>query len=64
MAPYVVGCDLHRSSGTDIDLSGKNAIVTGAAEGIGFAVTQGLAKAGAAVVANGGTWPRAAGLLW
>ena len=36
-----------------IDLSGKTAIVTGSTEGIGFAIAQGLAKAGAAVVVNG-----------
>ncbi|TCM14172.1 NAD(P)-dependent dehydrogenase (short-subunit alcohol dehydrogenase family) [Novosphingobium sp. PhB165] len=37
----------------NVDLSGKTALVTGSTEGIGFAVAQGLAKAGAAVVING-----------
>lgn len=36
-----------------IDLSGKIAIVTGSTGGIGFAIAEGLAKAGAAVVING-----------
>src|SRR5947209_1541408 len=36
-----------------IDLSGKRAIVTGSSAGIGFAIAQGLAAAGAAVVING-----------
>ena len=39
----------------NIDLSGKTAIVTGSTEGIGFAVAQGLARAGATVVVNGRT---------
>lgn len=38
-----------------IDLSGKTAIVTGSTEGIGFAIAQGLAAAGAAIVVNGRT---------
>jgi NAD(P)-dependent dehydrogenase (short-subunit alcohol dehydrogenase family) len=38
-----------------IDLSHKTAIVTGSTEGIGFAIAQGLAKAGATVVINGRT---------
>ena len=36
-----------------IDLSGKTALVTGSSEGIGFAIANGLAQAGAAVVVNG-----------
>ena len=36
-----------------IDLSGKQAVVTGSTSGIGFAITRGLAEAGAAVVVNG-----------
>ncbi|WP_375497159.1 SDR family NAD(P)-dependent oxidoreductase [uncultured Nostoc sp.] len=36
-----------------IDLSGKTAIVTGSTSGIGFAIAQGLAEAGATVVING-----------
>ena len=35
------------------DLSGKNALVTGATSGIGLALARGLARAGAAVVVNG-----------
>jgi len=38
-----------------IDLSHKTAIVTGSTEGIGFAIAQGLAEAGATVVINGRT---------
>jgi NAD(P)-dependent dehydrogenase (short-subunit alcohol dehydrogenase family) len=36
-----------------IDLSGKTAIVTGSTAGIGLAIAQGLAEAGATVVING-----------
>jgi NAD(P)-dependent dehydrogenase (short-subunit alcohol dehydrogenase family) len=36
-----------------IDLTGKTAIVTGSTVGIGFAIAQGLAEAGANVVVNG-----------
>lgn len=36
-----------------IDLAGKSALVTGSSEGIGFAIAQGLAQAGATVVVNG-----------
>jgi gluconate 5-dehydrogenase len=35
------------------DLSGKVALVTGAYRGLGFAIAQGLARAGAHVVLNG-----------
>ena len=35
------------------DLSGKIALVTGACRGLGFAIAEGLAKAGATVVLNG-----------
>ncbi len=38
-----------------IELAGKTAIVTGSTGGIGFAITKGLAQAGAAVVLNGRT---------
>jgi len=38
-----------------IDLTGKRAIVTGSTEGIGFAIAQRLAAAGATVVVNGRT---------
>ncbi|OWJ64670.1 SDR family NAD(P)-dependent oxidoreductase [Inquilinus limosus] len=36
-----------------IDLSGKSALVTGSTAGIGFAIAQGLAAAGAEVIVNG-----------
>jgi NAD(P)-dependent dehydrogenase (short-subunit alcohol dehydrogenase family) len=36
-----------------IDLKGRNAVVTGSTGGIGRAIAQGLARAGAAVVING-----------
>jgi NAD(P)-dependent dehydrogenase (short-subunit alcohol dehydrogenase family) len=36
-----------------VDLSGKTALVTGSTEGIGFAVANGLAQAGATVIVNG-----------
>ncbi len=39
----------------NIDLSGKTALVTGSTEGIGFAIAQGLAQAGASVIINGRT---------
>lgn len=39
----------------NINLSGKAALVTGSTEGIGFAIAQGLAKAGASVIINGRT---------
>ena len=39
----------------NIDLSGKIALVTGATEGIGFAIARGLAGAGATVMVNGRT---------
>lgn len=35
------------------DLDGKRALITGASQGIGFALAQGLAQAGAQVVLNG-----------
>src|SRR5436190_671361 len=38
-----------------IDLSNKTAIVTGSTSGIGFAIAQGLAQSGAALVLNGRT---------
>lgn len=41
-----------------IDLTGKRAIVTGSTAGIGFAIAQGLAGAGAQVVLNGRTQAR------
>jgi NAD(P)-dependent dehydrogenase (short-subunit alcohol dehydrogenase family) len=36
-----------------IDLSGKQAVVSGSSAGIGFAIARGLAESGAAVVVNG-----------
>tara|TARA_R110002012_G_scaffold9835_5_gene45678 strand:+ start:3434 stop:4228 length:795 start_codon:yes stop_codon:yes gene_type:complete len=41
-----------------IDLSGKHAIITGSTAGIGFAIAQGLADAGASVVVTGRTQAR------
>lgn len=38
-----------------IDLSGKTALVTGSTQGIGLAIAQGLASAGARVIVNGRT---------
>ena len=35
------------------DLTGKNALVTGSSQGIGFALAKGLAEAGARVIING-----------
>ena len=40
-------------SGMKIDLTGKTAVVTGSTSGIGFAIAQGLAVAGARVILNG-----------
>jgi gluconate 5-dehydrogenase len=40
-------------SESPFDLSGKIALVTGAYRGLGFAIAQGLARAGATVVLNG-----------
>ncbi len=37
----------------DFKLQGKRALVTGSTQGIGFAIAQGLAREGAAVVVNG-----------
>ena len=37
----------------NIDLHGKSALVTGSTQGIGFAIAQGLASAGARVIVNG-----------
>lgn len=41
-----------------IDLSGKTALVTGSTQGIGLAIAQGLASAGARVIVNGRTQSR------
>lgn len=38
---------------TLFDLSGKNALITGSSQGIGFALAKGLASAGATIVING-----------
>ena len=38
-----------------IDLSGKTALVTGSTAGIGYAISKGLAQAGACVIVNGRT---------
>jgi NAD(P)-dependent dehydrogenase (short-subunit alcohol dehydrogenase family) len=42
----------------NIDLSGKTALVTGSTQGIGLAIAQGLANAGARVAVNGRTAQR------
>lgn len=42
----------------NIDLSGKTALVTGSTQGIGLAIAQGLASAGARVIVNGRTQAR------
>ncbi|MDO3400229.1 SDR family oxidoreductase [Mycolicibacterium neoaurum] len=42
----------------NIDLSGKTALVTGSTQGIGLAIAQGLAGAGARVIVNGRTRAR------
>jgi len=42
----------------DLQLKGKRAIVTGSTAGIGFAIAEGLAREGAAVVINGRTEKR------
>jgi NAD(P)-dependent dehydrogenase (short-subunit alcohol dehydrogenase family) len=42
------------------DLSGRTALVTGSARGIGFSLVEGLAEAGASVIINGclgARWP-------
>ena len=40
------------------DLTGKRALITGSSQGIGFALAQGLAEAGAEVVLNGRDLPK------
>jgi len=42
------------------DLSGRTALITGSSRGLGFAMAQGLAEAGAAVVLNGSDGSRLA----
>jgi NAD(P)-dependent dehydrogenase (short-subunit alcohol dehydrogenase family) len=42
----------------NIDLTGKTALVTGSTQGIGLAIAQGLASAGARVIVNGRTQAR------
>src|SRR5438128_1573279 len=46
-----------------IDLAGRTAVVTGSTAGIGRAIAEGLARAGASVVINGRGEPRVAGAL-
>jgi NAD(P)-dependent dehydrogenase (short-subunit alcohol dehydrogenase family) len=42
----------------DLQLEGKRALVTGSTAGIGYAIAEGLAREGAAVIVNGRTAPR------
>lgn len=46
-----------------IDLEGRRALITGSTAGIGFAIAEGLARAGASVVVNGRTEVRVANAL-
>ena len=49
------------ATGLDLfDLTGKRALVTGSSQGIGYALAEGLAAAGASVVLNGRDAPRLA----
>ena len=41
------------TSPSPFDLSGRNALITGSSQGIGFALARGLAQAGARVILNG-----------
>lgn len=51
---------MHRRTAMIIDLNGRKAIVTGSTAGIGRAIAEGLARAGAAVVINGRSEERVA----
>ena len=55
LATHVTGLSPARRRMTLFDLTGRTALVTGAARGIGFAIAEALTRAGARVILNGRT---------